>query len=156
MFNPSYSSRSENGITLFFIKNILHSICGNSNMTAPQAVGFCFTRLGNLLGVNKMACTPVTLDKSPSTSHVDRIPRVSESVILKLDPRLVPGGLAVTLDHDAVEPGVAEIFFVVLFEIFSRRKIFLMRRRSDIFRVILSSKSCRIKVCCFKFLHLVD
>ena len=81
-------------------------------MTAPQAVGFSFSRLGNLLGVNKVACTPVTLDKSPSTSHVDRIPRVSESVILKLDPGLVPGGLAVTLDHDAMKTGVAEILLM--------------------------------------------
>ena len=55
-----------------------------------------------------MPGAPVALDKPPGPGHVDRVPGVPEPVVLKLDPGLVAGGLAVTLDHDAVKTGVAE------------------------------------------------
>ena len=53
-------------------------------------------------------CSPVALHEAPGPCHVHRVPRISEPVVLKLDPRLVAGGFAVTLDNHTVEPGIAE------------------------------------------------
>ena len=62
-----------------------------------------------------MSGAPVTLDEPPGPSHVDRVPGVSEPVVLKLDPGLVAGRLAVTLDHDAVETSVTKEKTYILF-----------------------------------------
>ena len=46
------------------------------------------------------------LELQPRTSDIDSVPGVSESVVLELDPRLVPRRLAVALDDHAVKTGV--------------------------------------------------
>ena len=53
-----------------------------------------------------MPGAPVALDEPPGPGHVDGIPGVSEPVVLKLDPGLIAGRLAVALDHHTVKPGV--------------------------------------------------
>ena len=55
-----------------------------------------------------MSRAPVTLDKPPGPGYVDSVPGVPEPVVLKLDPGLVAGRFAVTLDHDAVETRVTK------------------------------------------------
>ena len=86
----------------------MHGMRMNAKKAAPQAVRLGFARLGNLLGVDEVPGAPVALNKPPGPGHVDRVPGVPEPVVLKLDPGLVAGGLAVTLDHDAVETRVTK------------------------------------------------
>ena len=52
--------------------------------------------------------SPVALHEAPGPCHVHGVPRISEPVVLKLDPRLVASRFAVSLDHHTVEPGIAE------------------------------------------------
>ena len=72
----------------------------------PETVGFCLPRLWNLFSVNKMTSTPIALNKPPGACYIDSVPRVSESIVLKLDPWLIAGRFTVTLDHHTVEPGI--------------------------------------------------
>lgn len=58
-------------------------------MFSPQTVGFGFSWLGNLFGVDQMSGPPVALDEPPRPGHVDSVPRVSEAVVLEADPGLV-------------------------------------------------------------------
>ena len=83
----------------------------NSSQSAfiPQAVGFSLARLGDLLGINEMSGSPVTLDEPPGPRHVDRVPRVPEPVIFELDSGLVTSGLAVTFDNHTVESSKTRI-----------------------------------------------
>ena len=112
------------------------------NQAAPQAVRLCFARLGHLLGVDEMPGAPVALDEPPGAGHVDRVPGVAEPVVLELDPGLVAGGLAVALDHDAVQPGVAGDTRMV-------------RERRKCLQADFSHCCCFI-VYCLKYLHLLD
>lgn len=88
--------------------------CTNNTITAtsqdsPQTVTLAFSSwLRHLLGIHQVSCAPVALYKTPCTSHVHSIPRVSESVVLKPDTWLVPSGLAVALDDNTVESRIAE------------------------------------------------
>ena len=52
--------------------------------------------------------SPVALHEAPGPCHVHRVPRISEPVVLKLDPRLVASRFAVALDDHTVETGIAE------------------------------------------------
>lgn len=55
---------------------------------------------------HQVARAPIALNETPSTGHVDGIPRVPEPVALEFYPRLVSGRLAVAFDNNAMEAGV--------------------------------------------------
>ena len=75
----------------------------------PKAVGFALAaRLRHFFGVDKVTGSPVALDKAPSSSHVNRIPRIAEAVVFEAHAGLVTRRFRITLDDDAMESGVAD------------------------------------------------
>lgn len=61
----------------------------------------------NLLGIDKMSRTPITLHEPPRAGDIDGVPTVTKTIVLKTYTRLISSRLAVALDHHAVETGVA-------------------------------------------------
>ena len=74
----------------------------------PKAVGLCSPRFRHFLGVDEVSGTPIALYKPPGPGHIHSVPRISEPVVLKLDPGLVASRFAVPLDYHTVESGIAE------------------------------------------------
>ena len=56
---------------------------------------------------HQVARAPVALDEAPGAGHEDGVPAVPEVAALEAGAGLVAGRLAVALDHDAVEAGIA-------------------------------------------------
>ena len=88
-------------------KSILRSCRVSGFVGLDQTSDLGFSGLGHFLGVDEVPGPPVALHEPPSSGHVDGVPRVPETVVLEPDPRLVSGGFAVALDHDAVKTGKA-------------------------------------------------
>lgn len=58
---------------------------------------------------HQMSRAPVALDETPGARNVNGVPGIPEPTALESDARLVAGGLAVALDHNAMEAGVAVV-----------------------------------------------
>ena len=93
-------------VIVFISKNLITYLIFESLNSVPETVRLCLPRLWNLFCINKVPSTPIALNKPPCTCYIDGVPRVSESVVLKLDPRLIARRFTVTLDHHTVEPGI--------------------------------------------------
>jgi hypothetical protein len=58
-----------------------------------------------------MAGAPVALDETPSSGHIDGVPRIAEAVVLEAYAWLVAGRFGIALDDNAMQTGVAALDF---------------------------------------------
>lgn len=54
-------------------------------------------------GIYEMSSSPIALYESPCAGYVNGVPTIPEPIVLETYARLITGGLAVTLDNDAVQ-----------------------------------------------------